>query len=140
MSMFSPPTDVTYNQRAVLLDRPEIRLMLSLLKVINDPYNDTELAKVLMSPLYCFTADDMARLRTGTFGFTGAGNDSLTVDFGGLFSVDSINNRGSFGGGRLCFVVSFFNEIADNHQQNDDQDDIKKFFHQIFLRLSFIYV
>ena len=22
-----------------------------------------------MSPLYCFTADDMARLRTGTFGF-----------------------------------------------------------------------
>lgn len=43
--------------------------MLSLLKVINDPYNDTELAKVLMSPLYCFTADDMARLRTGTFGF-----------------------------------------------------------------------
>ena len=61
--------NVTYNQRAVLLDRPEIRLMLSLLKVINDPYNDTELAKVLMSPLYCFTADDMARLRTGTFGF-----------------------------------------------------------------------
>ena len=61
--------NVTYSQKASLLDRPEIRLMLSLLKVINDPYNDTELAKVLMSPLYCFTADDMARLRTGTFGF-----------------------------------------------------------------------
>lgn len=61
--------NVTYTQKASLLDRPEIRLMLSLLKVINDPYNDTELAKVLMSPLYCFTADDMARLRTGTFGF-----------------------------------------------------------------------
>lgn len=61
--------NVTYTQKASLLDRPEIRLMLSLLKVINDPYNDIELAKVLMSPLYCFTADDMARLRTGTFGF-----------------------------------------------------------------------
>lgn len=61
--------NITYTQKTALLDCPEVRLMLSLLKVVNDPYNDTELAKVLMSPLYCFTADEMARLRTGTFGF-----------------------------------------------------------------------
>lgn len=61
--------NVTYSQKASLLDRSEVRLMLSLLKVINDPYNDIELAKVLMSPLYGFSAEEMARLRTGTFGF-----------------------------------------------------------------------
>lgn len=60
---------VTFPQKDVFTECPEIRIMLSLLKVINDPYDDISLAKVLMSPLYCFTAEEMARLRTGTFGF-----------------------------------------------------------------------
>lgn len=60
---------VTFAQKDVFTECPEIRIMLSLLKVINDPYDDISLAKVLMSPLYCFTAEEMARLRTGTFGF-----------------------------------------------------------------------
>ena len=49
-------------------DRPEIRMMLDQLRVIDDPYNDESLARLLMSVIYCFSADDMARLRTGTFG------------------------------------------------------------------------
>ena len=49
-------------------DRPEIRIMLDQLRVIDDPYNDESLAKLLMSVIYGFSADDMARLRTGTFG------------------------------------------------------------------------
>lgn len=61
--------NVTFPQKEKLAECSEIRLMLSLLKVINDPYDDISLAKVLMSPLYCFTAEEMARLRTGTFGF-----------------------------------------------------------------------
>ncbi len=60
---------VTFTQKDVFTECPEIRIMLSLLRVINDPYDDISLAKVLMSPLYCFTAEEMARLRIGTFGF-----------------------------------------------------------------------
>ena len=62
--------NVTFPQKEKLAECSEIRLMLSLLKVINDPYDDISLAKVLMSPLYCFTAEEMARLRTGTFGYS----------------------------------------------------------------------
>lgn len=41
----------------------EIGVMVSLLRVINNPNQDIPLLAVLMSPLYGFSADDMARLR-----------------------------------------------------------------------------
>ena len=41
----------------------EIRFLLSLLEVIENPNQDIPLLSVLMSPLYGFTADDAARLR-----------------------------------------------------------------------------
>ncbi len=41
----------------------EIRVMLSLLRVIDNPNQDIPLLSVLMSPLYGFSADDAARLR-----------------------------------------------------------------------------
>lgn len=41
----------------------EIGVMLSLLRVIDNPNQDIPLLSVLMSPLYGFTADDAARLR-----------------------------------------------------------------------------
>ena len=41
----------------------EIGVMLSLLRVIDNPNQDIPLLAVLMSPLYGFTADDVARLR-----------------------------------------------------------------------------
>ncbi len=41
----------------------EIAVMLSLLRVIDNPSNDVELLSVVMSPIFGFTADDMARLR-----------------------------------------------------------------------------
>ena len=41
----------------------EIQVMLSLLRVIDNPNQDIPLLAVLMSPIYGFTADDAARLR-----------------------------------------------------------------------------
>lgn len=46
-----------------LLATPEIRATLSLLRVIDNPLREVELAAVLLSPLYGFTPDDLARLR-----------------------------------------------------------------------------
>ncbi len=43
----------------------EVAVMLSLLRVIDNPMQDIPLAAVLMSPIYGFTPDDMAKLRMG---------------------------------------------------------------------------
>lgn len=42
---------------------PEVAVMLSLLRVVDNPNQDIPLLSLLMSPLYGFTADDVARLR-----------------------------------------------------------------------------
>lgn len=44
-------------------DFPEIKLMLSLLRVIDNPTLDIELLTVMCSPLYGFTPDELAQLR-----------------------------------------------------------------------------
>ena len=44
--------------------QPEIRLMLSLLRSIDNPARDIPLAATLISPLFGFTSDDIGRLRT----------------------------------------------------------------------------
>ena len=41
----------------------EIAVMLSLLKVIDNPRSDVELLAVMMSPIFGFTAEDMAKIR-----------------------------------------------------------------------------
>ncbi|CAM3437779.1 helicase-exonuclease AddAB subunit AddA [Marinicrinis lubricantis] len=43
----------------------EIEIMLSLLRTINNPYQDIPLAAVLRSPIYRFTAEEMALVRAG---------------------------------------------------------------------------
>jgi len=45
--------------------RPEILLLLCLLHIIDNPRRDVYLLGALMSPLFGFTADDMARIRQG---------------------------------------------------------------------------
>lgn len=44
---------------------PEVAVAVSLLRVIDNPMQDIPLLAVLMSPIYGFTPDDMARLRIG---------------------------------------------------------------------------
>ncbi len=42
---------------------PEVQIMLSLLKVIDNPLRDIPLLSVMMSPIFGFSADDLARIR-----------------------------------------------------------------------------
>jgi ATP-dependent helicase/nuclease subunit A len=43
---------------------PEIKTIIALLTVTEQPFDDMALLEVLMSPLYNYTADDIARIRT----------------------------------------------------------------------------
>lgn len=45
------------------LSAPEVRTALSLLRVIDNPLREVELTAVMLSPLFGFTADDLASLR-----------------------------------------------------------------------------
>ncbi len=56
---------------------PEIQIMTDYLKIIDDPYNDESLARLLMSCLVGFSADKMAAIRTCTIGFDIAGISAL---------------------------------------------------------------
>lgn len=49
--------------RGGFLESTEVITALSLLAVINNPQNDVELLKVMMSPVYGFTAADLAEMR-----------------------------------------------------------------------------
>ncbi len=46
-----------------LFDNNEIKIILSLLKVIDNPMQDIPLLAVMMSPLYGFTAEEMAKIK-----------------------------------------------------------------------------
>ncbi len=47
-----------------LFESNEIKILLSLLRVIDNPMQDIPLLSVMMSPLYGFTADEMAEIKT----------------------------------------------------------------------------
>lgn len=47
-----------------LFESSEIKILLSFLRVIDNPMQDIPMLSVMMSPLYCFTADEMAEIKT----------------------------------------------------------------------------
>ncbi len=47
------------------LSSREIQIMLDLLRVIDNPLNDTALLAVMMSPMFFFTSDEIAKMRIG---------------------------------------------------------------------------
>ncbi|MBD5129281.1 MAG: UvrD-helicase domain-containing protein [Ruminococcaceae bacterium] len=57
------------------LDTEEITLVINYLKTIDNPLKNEEMLKVLMSPIYRFTAEEAAQLRLGTLGVA---EDALT--------------------------------------------------------------
>lgn len=61
LSMYGVPAYC--EQSESFFDNREIKLLLNMLRVIDNPINDIPLLSVLMSPLYGFTPDDMASLR-----------------------------------------------------------------------------
>jgi len=50
------------------LETEEIALVTDYLKVVDNPLKDEEMLRVLMSPIYRFTAEEVAQLRLGTLG------------------------------------------------------------------------
>lgn len=61
LNTFGIPTVCETN--ADLLECAEIKMLLSLLKVIDNPSRDIPLLSVMMSPLYGFTADELAEIK-----------------------------------------------------------------------------
>ena len=49
-----------------LLQTQEVETLVALLQVVNNPRQDIPLVSVLASPLFLFTAEDLARLRSGS--------------------------------------------------------------------------
>ncbi len=52
-----------YERSASLFDTPEIQILLSLLKIINNPSDDVAMLAVLSSPVFGLTPDELAELR-----------------------------------------------------------------------------
>lgn len=55
---------VLSDEKNNFFDEPEIKVMLNLLRVIDNPVQDIPMLSVLMSPMFGFTADDMAEIRS----------------------------------------------------------------------------
>lgn len=55
--------DATTENKLSLFDSPDFNVFLSLLKVINNPTDDVSLLAVLFSPMFAFTADEVAKIR-----------------------------------------------------------------------------
>lgn len=54
----------TSQEKSSFFDLTEIKVMLNMLRVIDNPLQDIPVLSVLMSPMFGFTADDMAEIRT----------------------------------------------------------------------------
>ncbi|MBQ6946536.1 MAG: UvrD-helicase domain-containing protein, partial [Clostridia bacterium] len=54
---------INNNQDQQFLDLWEIKMLRAFLQVINNPYRDIPLVTLLYSDFYCFTAQDLARIR-----------------------------------------------------------------------------
>lgn len=55
-------------ENACFTEQPEIAVMLDYLRVIDNPFNDDSLARLLMSPIFGYSAEELSRIRTGTCG------------------------------------------------------------------------
>lgn len=55
----------TSEKKGSFFDAKEIKVMLNFLRVLDNPVQDIPLLSVMMSPMYGFTADDMAEIKIG---------------------------------------------------------------------------
>lgn len=60
LQKYGIPVDYTSDE---FMSRAEIQIILSLLSVIENPTRDIELISVLMSPIFCFSVDELAGIR-----------------------------------------------------------------------------
>lgn len=73
-----------------ILETPQIATLISLLKVIDNPHQDVPLLSVLFSPMFCFTAQDLALTRANDP--HGDLYDSLRTSEKGRTAIQMISN------------------------------------------------
>lgn len=56
----------TTKSKKKLLETPEVMLAIALLRAVDNPTEDISLAAILRSPLFCFTAEELVKIRKGT--------------------------------------------------------------------------
>ena len=78
-----------------LLETQEISTLVSLLKVVDNPHQDIALLSVLFSPLFCFTAEDMALMRAAD-------------RFGDLYDILNKSEKGR----SAVEIISYLRDIA----------------------------
>lgn len=61
LNQYAIPT--VSEEKNSFFDSPEIKLMLNMLRIIDNPMQDIPLLSVMLSPMFSFTADDAAKLR-----------------------------------------------------------------------------
>ena len=84
-------------------DRPEIVTALSLLRIIDDPLQEVELLNVLCSPMFAFSADDLAAVR-------------LALPKGNLFSaLDMAAKNGNEKCARFIEKISYFRTLSSTY-------------------------
>lgn len=88
------------------LSADEINLILSYLKVIDNPQLDEELLAVLMSPLYDITAEELSLARLGILGYNIEALDKSGIDLDPLY--DSFAGQSLFG----CICAAAGSELA----------------------------
>ena len=90
-----------------LLETQEISTLVSLLKVIDNPHQDIALLSVLFSPLFCFSAEDMAQLRAAD-------------KFGDLYDILQKSEKGR----RAIETISHLRDIAAQSNLHTLLDEI----------------
>lgn len=88
------------------LSADEINLILSFLKVIDNPQLDEELLTVLMSPLYGLTAEELSLARLGILGYDIEKLDGSGIPLGALY--DSFTGQSLF----CCAACAGGSELA----------------------------
>lgn len=100
------------------LDAEEISLVTNYLKIVDNPLKNEEMLKVLMSPIYRFTAEETAQLRLGTLGIV---EDALT-EKQARSVAKTCKKYSLYNCLRVCAQPLDLGELADNETGIVDRD------------------
>ena len=94
------------DSRDGFFEAAEIRILLSFLRVIDDPAREVDLLAVMLSPVFGFTADDAARVRLAGKRLSGGGRVSLYA------SVLLCAGEGDEACARLLQTLEYYQKMA----------------------------
>ncbi len=105
------------------LESEEITLVMNLLKVIDNPLKDEEMLKVLMSPLYDFTAEETAEIRLGTLGLPDISDEDARA------LAKKLKGSSLYGCLTLCTRELSLNNAEESGSLADDEINAKRTTH-----------